>query len=110
MIKQKIDAHILDNNEGNGGMEIRVNGYKSNPECPGEAQIFIEIYEGKLRVITWNGKSDPEIQEIDPEDSILVPCEDCGNSFPPDAIRPYKYEPAIKLCDDCHDQRMDEED
>jgi hypothetical protein len=100
----------LDNNRGNGGMEIRVNGYKSNPECPDEGQIFIEIYEGKLRVIAWNGKPDPEILEIDPEDSTLVPCEDCGDSFPPDAIWPYKYEPAIKLCDDCHDNRMDEED
>jgi len=40
----------------------------------------------------------------------MIVCEGCGNEFPPECIRPYKYEPSIKLCDDCHDQRMEEDD
>jgi len=66
MVYQKLDKHVLDNSEGGGGLEIRVDGYKDNPACPGEAQIFIEIYEGKLRVIAWNGQEDPKVLEIDP--------------------------------------------
>jgi len=39
-------------------------------------------------------------------------CEDCENEFSEDDGQPYKYEPSIWLCDDCHDERMaeDEED
>lgn len=74
MIKQKIDAHVLDNNHGGGGLEI-----------------------------------DP-VSNQEPDVENLVKCEDCENYFPPDVIRPYKYEPTIKLCDDCHDQRMGEEE
>jgi len=36
-------------------------------------------------------------------------CEDCGNEFDRHHLRPYKYEPKIKLCDDCHDARMEED-
>jgi hypothetical protein len=36
-------------------------------------------------------------------------CEDCQNEFSENEGRPYKYEPEIWLCDDCHDQRMEEE-
>ena len=35
-------------------------------------------------------------------------CGDCGNMFKDDQGRPYKYEKAVWLCDDCHDRRMDE--
>lgn len=40
----------------------------------------------------------------------MIECHDCGNLFDEENIRPYKYEPDIKLCDDCHDKRMEEED
>jgi hypothetical protein len=43
------------------GIEIAVKGFKSNPtdgtESP--AQVFIEVYEGRLRVHVWSGKEDP---------------------------------------------------
>ena len=39
-----------------------------------------------------------------------IVCADCGNKFDAKDIRPYKYEPAIKLCDDCHDARMEEDE
>ena len=35
-------------------------------------------------------------------------CGDCGNMFGEDQGRPYKYEKAVWLCDDCHDARMDD--
>ena len=62
----------LDNNKGGGGLEIRVPGFKGNPECPDEAQIFIEYYEGKLRVHVWNGEADPNTVELEQE-----LCKDC---------------------------------
>lgn len=37
-------------------------------------------------------------------------CEDCGNTVPENCGRPYKYEPDIWLCDDCHDERMEEDE
>ena len=40
----------------------------------------------------------------------LIECADCGNKFEPSEIRPYKYEPSIKLCDDCHDERMEDDE
>jgi len=40
----------------------------------------------------------------------LIECEDCGESFNSYFIRPWKYEPEIKLCVNCHEQRMMEEE
>jgi len=37
MIYSKFDAQDLNNNNGGSGLEIRVDGYKDNPACPGEA-------------------------------------------------------------------------
>ena len=34
-------------------------------------------------------------------------CEDCGCEC--DLI-PWKYEPSVKLCESCYDERMDEEE
>jgi hypothetical protein len=42
------------------GLEIGVKGFQSSPadyqHFP--AQVYIEIYEGKLRVCVWNGSSE----------------------------------------------------
>jgi hypothetical protein len=65
VIKINVDETTIDNTNGGKGIEIKVDGYKGNPECPDEAQIFIEVYEGKLRVHVWNGNNDPETIEID---------------------------------------------
>ena len=54
---------------GPKGLEISVTGFKANP-CDAECepiQVYIEIYEGKLRICTWDGSSqDPQIVEIPP--------------------------------------------
>ena len=63
----KITKEEIDNNEGGGGLEIRVPGFKANPECPDDGQIFIEYYEGKVRVHVWNGDQNPITTEIEKE-------------------------------------------
>ncbi len=55
----------LDNNKGGGGLSIKVPGFKANPACPGDGQIFIEYYENKIRVHVWNGDQDPITTEIE---------------------------------------------
>jgi len=57
----------VDNNKGGAGLEIRVPGFKANPECPDDGQIFIEYYEGKVRVHVWNGDQNPITTEIEKE-------------------------------------------
>jgi hypothetical protein len=36
-------------------------------------------------------------------------CEDCCEDFPNDKLIPWKYEPDVKLCENCYEQRMDED-
>jgi hypothetical protein len=61
-------AKNLDNNAGGGGLEIKFPGFVGNPECPDEAQLFVEYYEEKLRVHVWNGNNDPVTTELLPEE------------------------------------------
>lgn len=51
------------------GLEIGVFGFRDNPTTALEfpSQIFIEVYEEKLRVHVWDGTSeDPQTIIIDP--------------------------------------------
>lgn len=63
----KITKEEIDNNEGSGGLEIKVPGFKANPACPDDGQIFIEYYEGKVRIHVWNGDQNPITTEIEKE-------------------------------------------
>ena len=63
----ELNSEYIDNNEGGGGFSIRVPGFKANPECPDDGQIFIEYYEGKVRVHVWNGDQNPITTEIEKE-------------------------------------------
>ena len=36
-------------------------------------------------------------------------CEDCNEEYPDFELRPWKYEPDVLLCEDCYDQRLEEE-
>jgi hypothetical protein len=105
-MKRSFKPEDLNNDAGGKGLEIKVPGFLGNPECPEGGQIFIEIYEGKLRVHVWNGESDPVTTECAPGGV----CEDCWQQFPADQMRAFKYEPGIQLCEDCHDERMFHED
>jgi hypothetical protein len=104
-MKHTYNHNELVNEVGGRGLEIHVPGFLGNPEAPEDGQIFIEVYEGKLRVHVWNGESDPTTVECEPGGV----CEDCGQQFTEAELRSYKYEPGIKLCDDCHDQRMEDD-
>jgi len=44
------------------------------------------------------------------EEKDMSECEDCGDMFDNKDLIPYKYEPDIKLCDGCHDNRMEEDE
>ena len=39
-----------------------------------------------------------------------VVCEDCGDGFHPDDLIPYKYEPSVKLCENCNETRATEDE
>lgn len=54
---------------GPNGLEISIQGFRSSPadEPLGAVQVFIEVYEGKLRVHVWDGSSfDPVSVVIEP--------------------------------------------
>jgi len=38
----------------------------------------------------------------------LIECEDCCDEFCARDLLPYKYEPIIKLCENCHNNRIEE--
>jgi len=42
------------------GLEIGVRGFQSSPTDHKQfpSQVYIEVYEGKLRVCVWNGSSE----------------------------------------------------
>jgi hypothetical protein len=66
-MKLVFDEHTL--GTGAEGLEISVKGFKSSPtDHESEpVQVFIEVYEGKLRIHTWDGSShDPATVVIDP--------------------------------------------
>lgn len=39
---------------------------------------------------------------------IEVRCNECDNLFPPEQLRSYKFNPDKWVCEDCHDQLMEE--
>lgn len=63
----------INNNNGGKGLEIYIPGYKNNPQCPDDAQIFIEYYDGEIQIHVWNGEEDAQTIVINKQDL----CE-CG--------------------------------
>ncbi len=70
-----VSKEEIDNNGGGGGIEIKIPGFKGNPQCPHEGQIFIEYYEGKIAVHVWNGDADPETIKIEKVRHQCTKCE-----------------------------------
>lgn len=50
-----------------GGLQIHIPGVVGNPADMESIPIFIEKYEGDIRVIIWNGKEDPSIIVLEME-------------------------------------------
>lgn len=65
-VRLTLTPQELDYNKG-GGLCISVPGYQGNPEDAEPNQVWIEVYEGKLRVHVWNGGQDPTTTECLPE-------------------------------------------
>jgi hypothetical protein len=63
MVQVHVSQKDLDSNNGEGGLEIYIEGVAGSPEgdadnpCP----IFIENYKGDIRVLIWNDTIDPQI-------------------------------------------------
>ena len=85
-MKLQLDAHSLGN--GPSGLEIGVKGFMGDPTAADEdpCQVYIEIYEGKLRVCVWDGSSqDPQTIVIDAATAAPAPattpvCPKCGKT------------------------------
>ena len=74
MKKITLTHNDLDNNNGGAGLEVYIEGATGNPaEDPG-CVLFIEYYEGELRVCIWDNTQDPKIIPIEhynPEGSTI---------------------------------------
>jgi len=40
------------------GLEIAVDGFTGDPTGVKPSQVFVEVYEGKLRIHVWTGESE----------------------------------------------------
>lgn len=59
-----ITAKELNNDNGDGGLEVIIPGAEGNPEETIDCPIFVEYYNKELRVVIWDGNSDPQIIPI----------------------------------------------
>jgi len=61
-------ARDLDGDQGRG-IDICVLGFKGHPNEVEPSQVFMEVYDGKLRIHVWTGESEnPQTIAIDPEE------------------------------------------
>ena len=63
----ELDADSL--GTGPDGLEIGVKGFKHDPTAVDEhpTQLFLEVYEGKLRIHVWDGDNEsPTTLVVDP--------------------------------------------
>jgi hypothetical protein len=84
MISLHVTQKELENTQGSGGVEIHIEGIVGDPDYLSDIPIFIEKYEGKVRVIIWNGSDQPIVHELTPasppqeEAKPTTPCPGCG--------------------------------
>jgi len=70
-----LDTLIVTKEEiGDGeGLQIKIPGFKNNPESPDDGQIYIEHYEGMVQVHVWNGEEEyPTMQKSSAGDPVTV--------------------------------------
>ena len=58
--------------------------------------------EAEHQIFGFTGDQDVEIEVAD--------CEDCCDEFEARELIPYKYEPQIKLCESCNENRMNDDE
>lgn len=49
-----------------------------------------------------------ELIDFNSSRETKIVCSECTNKFSKHDLRPYKYEPKRLVCEDCHDQLMEE--
>jgi len=64
MKKYALTIKELENTNGEGGVEIHIPSAIGDPTDTNNCPIFIEKYEGEVRVCIWNGEEDPTIIPI----------------------------------------------
>ena len=69
----KLTDRELENTQGSGGIEIHIEGVEGSPVA--DETLFIEKYEGKTRVVIWNGEQNPTIIELKPKVSRCPNCD-----------------------------------
>jgi hypothetical protein len=59
----RVNKRDLENSNGEGGLEIIIEGVKGDPTCDPSQPIpvFIEYYKGEYRVLVWNDSQEPEL-------------------------------------------------
>lgn len=77
-VKITVTEKELDNQLGNGGLEICIPGTAGNPQDKESCPIFIEKYDGNIRVVIWNGTEDPQIIQLIPKGML---CPSCRNDL-----------------------------
>lgn len=100
MLSLKFTKEQLDNNKGGSGLDIRVPGFVCNPAAPDDPQIFIEYYEGQLRVCVWNGKQDPEVITLEPFSGNYDYLHELFSEFKSNIDNIGEWEFELKKCDE----------
>ena len=79
MITISVTEKELNNDNGNGGVEIHIPGTSANPTDVSKCPIFIEQYKGQIRVAIWNGSEKPQIIPLNFKRIIV--CPHCNNDL-----------------------------
>lgn len=77
-VKVTVTEKELDNQNGHGGLEICIPGLEGNPQDPEGGVIFVEKYDGNIRLVVWNGEQDPQITQLIP---AKPRCKGCGQDL-----------------------------
>lgn len=59
--KVRVTLEELKNDEGGCGLEIYIPGTKANLYEKEACPIFVEYYDGKLRVLIWDETTEPQV-------------------------------------------------
>lgn len=89
-----------------GGLSILIaGGYKGNPACPDEGQIWLELVDGHLQIHVWHGKENPTTIELPIAEAgveTMFRCDQCHLIH--DNSQKSPEEPMI--CTDCHERSI----
>jgi len=75
--------------------------------CGWRTEITLDM--GDMQIHECPNDTCRAVYMLEESDEVMVVCTDCEEEYSESEIKPYKYDPSIKLCDDCHDQRMEED-